>query len=366
MGGLLGALLFLAAYLLFRPYFSSFHLTNQGLARADLSSGWIELIGVWGTLFAVVALALWPSPREDTETARRRRDFFLAAAAALALGAGFALRATALAIVLFLGALAARAAWRALRSPEPDVGASVLFAAFLILLALGMIAGCELVYFRDNYGHDLERMNTIFKFYHQAWPLLAIGGSVLAGRAWDSGGKRRIGFRAVLAIAALASLLYPLNAAVSRIRQKDGPLSLDARDPLRRRSADDAEAIDWLMKYVPIGSVVLEATGDPYSEFARISSHTGIPTVMGWANHEGLWRTDDKEVAERTARVRHFYSTADARTAWQTIDMYKITHVVVGDMERRTYPRAPDVAGLPFLEPMHLGGTIVYRVVRPK
>ena len=364
-GGLIGAAVFVASALLFRPYHLSFQLVNQGIGRADLTSGLLELLGVWGTLFAVAALALWPPLQEDSEKARRRRGLFLACAAAVALVIGLALRAPALFLLLFLGVLAVRTAWRALHSPAPEGDAPGVFAAFLVLLALAMIAGCEAVYFRDNYGHDLQRMNTIFKFYHQAWPLLAIGVVVLAGRAWEAGGRRRVFFRAVIAAAVLVSLLYPLNAAVSRARQKDGPLSLDARGPLQRRSPADAAAIDWLLKHAPLRSVVLEATGDPYSEYARMSSHTGIPTVMGWANHEGLWRSNDKEVAERAARIRHFYSAGDPRMSWETIQKYGVTHVVVGDMERRTYPDAAAVGRFPFLQPVLPGETTIYAVVRP-
>jgi uncharacterized membrane protein len=106
----------------------------------------------------------------------------------------------------------------------------------------------------------------------------------------------------------------------------------------------------------------MEATGDPYSEFARISSHTGVPTVLGWANHEGLWRSNDAEVAQRAAAVRTFYTTTDQRTAATVLQKYHVTHVVVGDMERRTYPMAGNVASFPFLEPVAPGGTTVYRV----
>jgi hypothetical protein len=38
----------------------------------------------------------------------------------------------------------------------------------------------------------------------------------------------------------------------------------------------------------------------------------------------------------------------------------------VGEMERRLYSGAEGVATFPFLEPMHLGDTVVYRVARPK
>jgi YYY domain-containing protein len=366
-GFLYGLLLVFVAYTLFGGYYASFQLVNQGLARADLTSGWIEMLGVWGTWFVMLALVLWPAPREDSERGRRRRDFFLALAALAVLLAAFALKATALAMILFLAALAARAAWLALRSTASGGDCDGLFAGFLVLLGLGMIAGCELIYFRDSYGHDLERMNTIFKFYHQAWPLLAIGAAVFAGRAWHAGGRRRVAFRGVIAAVVIVSVMYPLNAAISRVRQKDGPLSLDAMGPFAKRNPGDAEAVQWMLRAIPAGSVVLEATGDPYSDFARIATHTGIPTVMGWGNHEGLWRNNDREVAERIARVRSFYTYGDPRGAWDTIDKMRVTHVVVGDLERRTYPRCEDIVGnYPFLEPLHLGSTTVYRVNRPK
>jgi uncharacterized membrane protein len=243
-----------------------------------------------------------------------------------------------------------------------DSGA-MLFLALLVLLGAGMILGCEVIHFKDNYGEKLQRMNTIFKFYHQAWPLLAIAAAVLAERAWSAWGNRSRGFRLLLAASLFLALLYPVNVAVSRIRQSQGPLSLDLRGPLARRAAGDAAAIAWLETNAQAGSVVMEATGNPYSDFARISSHTGIPTVLGWGNHEGLWRSNDREVGERDGLVRRFYESGDAGTALSIIRKYGVTHVVVGDLERQQYPSASRVENLPFLEPVHTGPTTVYRVV---
>ncbi len=365
IGGLGGLVVLFASWILFYPYTSSFQLTNNGLGRTTMFSGLIEFAGVWGILFAVCAIGLWPRAAEESETAARRRDLGLVLAAAAALIAGLALQMPAMTVMVFLELLAARAAWKSLRADGGD-GEGV-YAAFLLLLGFGMIAGCEFVYFKDSYGTDLQRMNTIFKFYHQAWPLVAIGGAVFAGRALAAGGRKRRATRAALTVCALLAALWPLNVAVSRFRQKDGPLSLDARGPLGRRSAGDAAAIDWLLHNAHVGSVVLEASGDPYSEFARMSSHTGIPTVLGWANHEGLWRSNDSEVTTRLAEIKLFYTTPDPRVAWNAIQRYGVTHVVVGDMERRLYGGAAAVQTFPFLSPVfNSDGTTIYAVARPE
>jgi YYY domain-containing protein len=372
-GALTGAAVFLLSLVLFYPYSASFQLENRGLGRATMVSGALEHLGVWGILFALCAAGLWPRASEtgapaaeaDKEASRRRRDLALTVAAAAALTAGFLLRMPAMPIVILLLFLAGLSTWRSLRAEVPDPDG--VFAGALVLLALGMIAGCELVYFKDTYGQDLQRMNTIFKFYHQAWPLLAIGSAVFAGRAWDAApARRRPVWRLGLSVLAVLAILWPLNVSISRIRQKDGPLSLDARGPLARRSAGDAAAVDWLAANAPVGSTILEASGDPYTEFARISTHTGVPTVLGWGNHELLWRSNDADVQERLLRIRNFYSTPDPRMAWDTINKYRVTHVVVGDMERRAYPNADTIGTFPFLTPVLTGETTIYAVTRPE
>jgi YYY domain-containing protein len=368
-GGGLGVVVLVASLVLFFPYTASFALAERGLGAATMFSEILEFLGVWGILVAAALLGLWPRPSDDSERSRRWRDFGVAVAAAASLVCGFGLRRPALAIVLFLSLLALGAAWKSLRAAEDD-GAGV-FAAFLVLLALGMIGGCEFVYFKDTYGQDLQRMNTIFKFYHQAWPLLAIGSVVFVGRAVEAGTGRRLSFRAALAVLALLALMWPANVVVSRFRQKDGPFSLDAHGPLVRRNEGDAAVIDWLIKNAPQGSVLLEASGDPYSEYARISSHTGIPTVLGWANHEGLWRAtataEDPQVAERLGQIKLFYTTPDPNVASQILQRYRVTHVILGDMERRTYGSNPAIEGFSFLFPVfQKGGTTVYAVARPR
>ena len=104
-------------------------------------------------------------------------------------------------------------------------------------------------------------------------------------------------------------------------------------------------------------------TGDAYSDYARVATHTGIPTVLGWANHEGLWRGDEKEIPERITMIRAFYSALEPRTALAVMQKYGVTHVVVGDLERRAYAKADDVGTYPFLQPVVSSGTThVYKV----
>jgi YYY domain-containing protein len=363
-GAFMGAVLLLISMLLVYFYTSSFQLENRGLDKATMFSGFFEFLGVWGLILLAAAAALWPAPADASEASRRRRDAFAAVAAAGALAIGLASHRPALAVLLLVAALAAAAWWRSLRAPQPDPGGA--FAAFLVLLGLGMVLGCELVYLKDTYGPELQRMNTIFKFYHQAWPLLAIGIAVFAVRAWDRAAARWWSpARLALGAAGVLALLWPVNAAASRLRQREAPFSLDARGPLRARDNGDAGAIEWLLAKAPAGSVLMEASGDPYSEYARIASHTGIPTVLGWANHEGLWRSNDREVEDRLAAVKTFYTTNNARLAYEILRKYGVTFVVIGNLERRTYPNADSVARFPFLSPVVEGQTEILAVARP-
>jgi uncharacterized membrane protein len=107
---------------------------------------------------------------------------------------------------------------------------------------------------------------------------------------------------------------------------------------------------------------LMEASGDPYSEYARISSHTGIPSVLGWANHEGLWRSNDENVRKRLDDIRAFYTATSAPAAEDILRRYQVTYVIVGDLERTAYGGAPQVPAFPFLQRIPGGPAGIFRL----
>jgi len=358
-GAISGALLTLLSLVLWLPYSRSYSLPTQGLGTVTLKTGLADFLLFWGVLFAPALVGLLPRGRPADEAARRRRDLRAALIAGASLLLALATQTPVLLALLPLLLLSLGFAWKALKSEPPDPPS--VWAGFLLVLSLSIVAGCEFIYFRDSYGVDLQRMNTVFKFYNQAWPLLAVAGVVLAERAWREAGRFRLLGGAVLAAAAVVGLLYPIDAALSRLQLHSGPFTLDASQALTSRSPADAAAIGWLERSAPRNAVILEASGDPYSEFARISSHTGIPTLLGWANHEGLWRNNEQEIGDRATYLKVFYG-GDERLADAVVRKYKVTHVVLGEMERKLYPGADRISRYLFLKPEFPGPTTVYSI----
>jgi uncharacterized membrane protein len=114
--------------------------------------------------------------------------------------------------------------------------------------------------------------------------------------------------------------------------------------------------------------VVLEASGGPYSQFARIATQTGFPTVLGWDQHERLWRgaAIEGEVAARQRDIDAIYTAATADAARPLLDTYGVTYVVVGYLERQKYGANPGglakFDGPAFRPVFRQGQTAIYRV----
>lgn len=227
-------------------------------------------------------------------------------------------------------------------------GDSRLVALPLIFFAgFGLAAVPEIVFVDDFFSPPYERMNTVFKIYFQAWPLLAVASApalcVFMSMTW--GQKTRTilgsGATALISILFLLSILYPIVAGRARIAEHQMS-TLDGLAFAKRDQPAVAEAADWLQNEAPEDSILLEAVGDAYSSYSRISAWTGIPTVIGWPQHEMLWRGDRQLIDARVADVDIIFGGTDPDRTFELLNKYDVHYIFVGPMEREKY--GPDVA----------------------
>ncbi|MBD3304865.1 hypothetical protein GF339_00750 [candidate division KSB3 bacterium] len=235
-----------------------------------------------------------------------------------------------------------------------EIRESSRFVLPFVLLALAflIVAGCELVYIKDFYGHPLERQNTIFKFYYQAWMLLAIGVpcllALMARRQQRFPATVRHGWKAAFVLFCGIGLIYPALATYEktnqfRSREQGGPPYVPTLDGIRYlafRHPAEYDALRWIQEHLAPDAVILEATGRPYSFFGRVATTTGRRTVLGWGNHEALWRDQSwQSILERTEDIRRIYETPEKSAVLPLLEQYGVEYIYVGTLERETYDR---------------------------
>lgn len=209
------------------------------------------------------------------------------------------------------------------------------FVMLLVLTGLALALSVELFYLRDNFG---VRMNTVFKFYYQAWVML---GCASAFGAWWMlkrtktvfGGLGRGLFLAGALAVLVAGMVYPLAATYARANGFRGPAALDGTSNLARANPDDWAAIAWLQANATGSDVILEAPGKSYNYEGRISAFSGIPTLLGWAYHEAQWRGNYDEQGRREPDIQTIYTTKDADLALTLLQRWGVKYVIVGQTE---------------------------------
>jgi YYY domain-containing protein len=213
----------------------------------------------------------------------------------------------------------------------------------MLMLALLLVLGCELVYLRDIFEN---RMNTVFKFYYQAWMLLAIvgawgAGQILGGRFRHGERVRRLALRAVWAVPLLllvaGGLVYPTLALRMAFREQRA-WTLDALTNMQQYQPGDYAGVQWLRENAAPDAVVLEAVGPEwYATSGRISSATGRPTLLGWDGHELQWRGGQpeayNEISIRRDAATTIYTTPSVAQARELLTEYGVDYVFIGSQE---------------------------------
>lgn len=257
------------------------------------------------------------------------------------------------------------------RRIKSHISASLIEPADQLLLALylmgcALIALPEIVYVVDIYSGDFKRANTMFKFTYQAFVLLSIvwGGSaarmliILTSSQARQNRITKTILPALLIIMLIVPSWYPFAAtsqwlgkfSLERWRGLDALTVYATKDSanidgsIPGELAGDVAAIKWLNANVQGQPIIVEANGDSYTDYNRISAFTGLPAVMGWQTHEWLWRTSDKTpdafgsvVVPRQQVVKDIYTTPDQELRRNLLKEFEVEYIVIGQLEREKY-----------------------------
>ncbi len=164
-------------------------------------------------------------------------------------------------------------------------------------------------------------------------------------------------------VPALLGLFYPAMALTTRmgILRSDRSLTLDGTAHLQSSQPGDARAIQWLNANIEAGGVIAEAVGGSYTQYGRISTHTGLATVLGWEFHEVQWRGSAELQGSRRADIERLYTTPEWREAREIAEQYGIEFVYIGSLERASYGNIRENKFEAFLRPIYRDGdTVIY------
>lgn len=252
------------------------------------------------------------------------------------------------------------------------------FILILITTATILIILPEFFYMKDIYP-DHYRANTMFKLVFQAFIMLSLASGYIIMRTLSKQNlnilriKQKILYVTYLfTTVGLLSLvfIYPyfainsyyggitedINSMLCRSvnpiftffhianndRNKDCSTTvirnkgLDGLKYLKDKFPGDYEAINWLNNNVHGQPVVLEAQGDSYTDYERISANTGLPTILGWYVHEWLWRGIDAPKA-RAGDVQKIYESVNIQEVKNLLNQYNVQYVLIGTLESQKY-----------------------------
>jgi uncharacterized membrane protein len=272
--------------------------------------------------------------------------------------------------------------WAGILLLRPGLSDAKRFVRFLIGTALLITLVVEVVVVSG----DIGRQNTIFKFYMQAWILLAISAAAAftwtlpAFFRWLPGW--RVFWQVAMTFLIAGAALFTITGTLGKIRDRwivEAPRTLDSMtfmayadyDDFGQRLdlSEDYRAIRWVQDHVKGSPVIVEANCVEYHWCTRFTVYTGLPGVVGWNWHQRQQRVFTSIwVEERVVEVGNFYNAADDASAEEFLQKYDVRYIVVGQLERAAY--APEgiakferLNGRTWQEVYRDGSTVIYEVI---
>lgn len=230
---------------------------------------------------------------------------------------------------------------------------------FLLILAAGLLlVGVELFFVKDIYSlanPPYFRANTVFKFGFHAWTLLSLSAMILSAKAVHEYKFKKIWFlSAFIMLLVFFGSFYPVRAIGEFYLSSKSPRTLDGSLFLKTLYPDDYATVNWLNANVRERKVIIEAAGDSYKDYGRISVFSGMINPVNWLTHEWGWHFKPEKralanpnapqesgwskVATISGDVRRIYESNDPEETRILLEKYGAEFVYIGDLEQKEYP----------------------------
>ena len=322
------------AILFYLPFYLQLKTNTGGISIVHTPSNPFEFLLVNGAFIAIFIAFLW---RDMV-----KRPYLLLAVIPFILMGYVAAAIAAIPLIYFL-------------AREHYDLSDILASIGLLLLIL-----CEIFYLKDNMGDTYFRMNTVFKCYLPVWIILGIASTTIIGK-WLSESRwiPVISVRnTVIITATIVGLLFILPFVIP-FTMSYGTGTLDGLAYLKDSHAGDAGAITWL-RALDSDERIVEAEGGDYTYFSRVSSFTGIPSIIGMPFHEYMWRGDDTGwFSTRPQDIKSIYQEPEKTV--MLMKKYNATLLYIGDSERERYEVNIPATGLEKV--YSAGGTEIFRLI---
>jgi uncharacterized membrane protein len=264
---------------------------------------------------------------------------------------------------------------QAVTAPEEERRRSLIFGLGAAATGILILVGMEFYWVQDPVN---VRSNTVFRLTYQSWILLAIADAFGLYYLWSQERAKRtltVAARSAWAVATFvilgAAMIYPVTATFARTNGFECPTSdpcqhVDGLAYMRTWEAEDYDAIRWIEDNIEGTPTILEAVGDSYSGAGRISSRTGVPTLLGWPWHEERWRGSYEPQGTRRADTETIYTTTSATEALTLLQQYEVTYVYVGKLEKEEYGEGGMTKFSEFMETVYQNnGVTIYQMPGP-
>ncbi len=249
------------------------------------------------------------------------------------------------------------------------------FIVLILIAGLTLTLAVEIVVIKG----DIGRMNTVFKFYLQAWTLLGLSSAYLLGKILNRVFSRKVNSQVkkiwliAFSILLISVLFFTITASADKISDRissDTPTTLDGMSFMKYSTylennvvtdlSQDYDAIRWMQDNIIGTTTIVEANLPEYRWGNRFTIYTGLPGVLGWNWHQRQQRAINPPewVTDRIEDINNFYSLNDMGNAKDFIDKYQVEYIVVGQLEKAVYP---DVGLEKFFDPRNHLWDVVYQ-----